>query len=208
MGPSIRQCSDGISRKSSSTSIAGVRQSTPITDVTTISATSDTALEGDYLYDFFGDFVSRGFLVYDWRQEQPLGDGSSVFKGDKFSGWFSNLTIARGLTGRSRLRPYRGQPDPHDTHSPDVFRRRRFDGVPDRLRFKQIHRDDPGISHQQSHYPRPGPGGSTDELDEHARRTRRGSGRRFHHPRRHLRRRAQFQHGHSSSSTRISLPAT
>ena len=88
----------------------------------------DTALEGDYFYDFFGDFVSRGFLVYDWRQEQPLGDGSSVFKGDKFSGWFSNLTIARdsqgdrayALTVGSQIRT---------TLTPLTFSKAAFDGV-------------------------------------------------------------------------------
>ena len=32
----------------------------------------NTLLEGDYFYDFYGDLVSRGWLIYDWRQN-PLG---------------------------------------------------------------------------------------------------------------------------------------
>ena len=53
----------------------------------------DTALEGDFFYDTFGNLATRGFLVYDWRQEQPLADGSSVFKGSRLSGWFSNVVV-------------------------------------------------------------------------------------------------------------------
>ena len=88
----------------------------------------NTAVEGDYFYDYFGDLASRGFLVYDWRQEQPLSDGSSVFKGDKFAGWFSNATIARdkkrdrtySVTVGSKIRT---------TLTPLTFSKAAFDGV-------------------------------------------------------------------------------
>ena len=53
----------------------------------------NTALEGDYFYDFFGDYVSRGWLIYDWRQDQPQQEGSGIFKGSNFAGFFSNLTV-------------------------------------------------------------------------------------------------------------------
>ena len=58
-----------------------------------------TALEGDYFYDFFGDYVSRGWLIYDWRQDQPQQEGSSIFKGSNFQGFFSNLTVSSDAKG-------------------------------------------------------------------------------------------------------------
>ena len=39
----------------------------------------NTAVEGDYFYDYFGDLASRGFLVYDWRRSSrsPTAAASS-----------------------------------------------------------------------------------------------------------------------------------
>ena len=31
----------------------------------------DRNLDGNYFYDAYGDFITRGYLVYDWRQTQP-----------------------------------------------------------------------------------------------------------------------------------------
>ena len=59
----------------------------------------NTNLEGDYFYDLFGDFVSRGWLIYDWRQDQPVKEGSSIFKGSNFAGFFSNLTVSSDSQG-------------------------------------------------------------------------------------------------------------
>ena len=88
----------------------------------------NTAVEGDYFYDYFGDLVSRGFLVYDWRQEQPLSDGSSVFKGDKFAGWFSNATIARDKQGDRTYSVTVGS-QMRTTLTPLTFSKAAFDGV-------------------------------------------------------------------------------
>jgi len=60
----------------------------------------DVALEGDFFYDTFGNFVTRGWLIYDWRQEQPTNLGSRVFKDRRFSGWFSTLVITSDSKGR------------------------------------------------------------------------------------------------------------
>ena len=40
----------------------------------------DTALEGDFFYDFFGNLVTRGWLIYDWQQDRPQQFGSSILK--------------------------------------------------------------------------------------------------------------------------------
>ena len=60
----------------------------------------DTNIEGDYFYDFFGDYVSRGWLVYDWRQDQPKALGSAIFKGEQFNTWFNSLSISSDRKGQ------------------------------------------------------------------------------------------------------------
>ena len=61
----------------------------------------NTAIEGDYFYDLYGDYVSRGWLVYDWRQDQPNALGSAVYKGSQFQSWFSSLTISGDAKGQN-----------------------------------------------------------------------------------------------------------
>lgn len=60
----------------------------------------NTALEGDYFYDFYGEFVNRGWLVYDWRQDQPQELGSSIFKSSQFESWFNSVTIGADAKGQ------------------------------------------------------------------------------------------------------------
>ena len=88
----------------------------------------DTALEGDYFYDFFGDFTSRGFLIYDWRQEQPRADGSSVFKGPQFGNWFSNITVSTDTKAESAYAITVGS-QIRTTLTPLTFSKAAFDGV-------------------------------------------------------------------------------
>ena len=59
-----------------------------------------TALEGDYFYDIYGNYLMRGWLIYDWRQENPQPFGSMVEKSGRFSSWFSNLVIASDHKGQ------------------------------------------------------------------------------------------------------------
>ena len=54
----------------------------------------NTSLEGDYFYDLYGNFITRGKLVYDWRVSTPQVAGNALFKGSEFRSWFNNLVIA------------------------------------------------------------------------------------------------------------------
>ncbi|HIG56466.1 MAG TPA: hypothetical protein EYQ18_21285, partial [Candidatus Handelsmanbacteria bacterium] len=40
----------------------------------------NTSIEGSYLYDVFGNYLNRGWLIFDWRQQNPQPFGSSLFK--------------------------------------------------------------------------------------------------------------------------------
>ena len=41
-------------------------------------------LEGDYFYDLFGNFVTRGWLIFTNSQTQPLQFGNSLIKARRF----------------------------------------------------------------------------------------------------------------------------
>ena len=60
----------------------------------------DAGLEGDYYYDFFGDRITQGWIVYDWRQTQPvISEASRVNKASRYNNWFNRLVIAQDLSG-------------------------------------------------------------------------------------------------------------
>ena len=52
---------------------------------------TDIVLQGRRFYDIYGNYLMRGWLIYDWRQENPQPFGSTLRKSGRFSSWFSNL---------------------------------------------------------------------------------------------------------------------
>ncbi|MFH1567874.1 MAG: hypothetical protein ABIL09_07715 [Gemmatimonadota bacterium] len=61
---------------------------------------TDIELEGERWYDIYGNYLTRGWQVFDWRQEQPLSFGSAILKQPQFSSWFNNLVIASDAKGQ------------------------------------------------------------------------------------------------------------
>ncbi|MBI4530387.1 MAG: hypothetical protein HY709_02595, partial [Candidatus Latescibacteria bacterium] len=59
----------------------------------------DIALEGNYFYDFYGNFTTRGWLIYDWHQDQPVQFGSGIFKDERYANWFNRVLIASDSKG-------------------------------------------------------------------------------------------------------------
>ena len=59
-----------------------------------------TSLEGDYFYDLYGNFLSRGWLIYDWQQINPQPFGSTLTKTGFFGAWFNNLVVASDHKGQ------------------------------------------------------------------------------------------------------------
>ena len=60
----------------------------------------DTALEGDYFYDLYGSYVTRGWLVYDWQEDRPQQFGSTIFKTRRYRDWFNRVVIASDSKGQ------------------------------------------------------------------------------------------------------------
>ena len=60
----------------------------------------NTDREGDPFYDLYGNYLTRGWLVYDWNQSQPGQFGSSLYKDPRFSSWFSSVLVSSDSKGQ------------------------------------------------------------------------------------------------------------
>ena len=56
-------------------------------------------IEGSYLYDMFGNAVSKGWLIYNTSQNTPEEFGNRLFKGNRFERWFSQVVVAADAKG-------------------------------------------------------------------------------------------------------------
>lgn len=59
----------------------------------------DVFLEGRSHYDIFGNYISRGWKIYEWTQEQPLSLGSAMWKSPYYSSWFDNVLVSSTSKG-------------------------------------------------------------------------------------------------------------
>ena len=95
----------------------------------------DQVLEGDDWYDTFGTPLGRGWLVYNWQQQQPLRNGSQLFK-DSVGGnsvnpyrtFFQSLVIASDGNGRGTYRLIIGDRI-FTTFTPLTLYKPNFDGI-------------------------------------------------------------------------------
>ena len=87
-----------------------------------------TALEGEYHYDLYGNFLTRGWLIYDWRQENPQPFGSSLEKSQRFGSWFNNLVVASDHKGQYHYNITVGN-QIRSTLTPMTFSKPLFNGI-------------------------------------------------------------------------------
>ncbi len=89
----------------------------------------DRNQEGFYFYDSFGELITRGRLVYDWRQRQPLSfESSEVTKPGIYGSWFNRLVIASDQSGDYSYSIMIGD-EINTTLTPMTFRKAGFNGV-------------------------------------------------------------------------------
>ena len=85
--------------------------------------------EGLFFYDVYGNFTTRGWLVYDWRQTQPLPfDASQLTKPGRYDSWFQRLLISSDASGDYNYSIIIGD-EINATLTPMTFRKAGFNGV-------------------------------------------------------------------------------
>ena len=86
-------------------------------------------LQGDDFYDFYGDNITRGWLIYDWRQSQPrIAESSTVTQSRRYVDWFDRLVISSDRKGDFALSFMVGD-EIATTLTPMTFRKAGFNGV-------------------------------------------------------------------------------
>ena len=88
----------------------------------------NTSIEGNYLYDVFGNYLNRGWLIFDWRQQNPQPFGSSLFKDSRFGQWFNEVVVASDRKGQYHYAITVGN-EIRTTLTPMTFSKPRFNGV-------------------------------------------------------------------------------
>ena len=88
-----------------------------------------TGQEGDYHYDLYGRLLTRGWLVYDWRQSRPrTSDGNLLHKTSQYKDLFNHLLVSSDVKGQHHFRVSIGD-QISTTLTPMTFRKTAFNGV-------------------------------------------------------------------------------
>ncbi len=99
----------------------------------------NAGLEGDYYYDFFGDLVTRGWVVYSWQQVQPVISSSSrIVSASRYHNWFNRLVIASDIS-RGRGFTVMVGDEINMTLTPMTFRKAGFNGVVTEYTAERFH---------------------------------------------------------------------
>lgn len=57
-------------------------------------------LNGTRQYDPLGNYISKGWRIYDWTENNPQAFGSSIFKAPQYGSWFSSLIVSSAHKGQ------------------------------------------------------------------------------------------------------------
>ena len=87
-----------------------------------------TSLEGHYFYDLYGNYLTQGWLIYDWQQVNPQPFGSSLGQSGQFGGWFNRLVVASDHKGQYHYAITVGS-EIRTTLTPMTFSKPLFNGV-------------------------------------------------------------------------------
>jgi hypothetical protein len=88
----------------------------------------DIEMEGKRFYDIYGNYIAKGWNVYNWNQQYPRDLGSSIFKHPNFGRWFDRLLISSSSKGQYHMALTVGEAI-RTTLTPLTFSKPLFDGL-------------------------------------------------------------------------------
>ena len=86
------------------------------------------SLAGDFHYDMYGNLLTRGWLLYDWRQVNPQSFGSSLTTSGHFASWFNSVVVASDHKGQYHYAITIGK-EIRTTLTPMTFSKPLFNGM-------------------------------------------------------------------------------
>ena len=84
--------------------------------------------EGDSFYDLYGNYITRGWVIFNNSQTQPQQFGSSILKSNRFREWFSGVLISADAKGQNYYALTMGDAL-RTTLTPMTFSKPRWDGI-------------------------------------------------------------------------------
>ena len=87
-----------------------------------------TLLNGERLYDPLGNYIARGWEIYDWTEQNPRAFGSGLFKSPRYNDWFSNVIVSAAHKGQFHTAVTIGDAI-RTTLTPMTFSKPAFNGV-------------------------------------------------------------------------------
>jgi hypothetical protein len=88
----------------------------------------DIMLEGGRFYDIYGNYITKGWKIYDWTQEYPRDFGSGIFKHPYFEKWFGRVVVSSSSKGQFHTALTVGEAI-RTTLTPLTFSKPLFDGL-------------------------------------------------------------------------------
>jgi len=87
-----------------------------------------TEIEGNYFYDLYGGFVTKGWLIYDMNVSEPESAGSKLLKTARFQQFFNKLVVSSDVKGQYFASVTVGE-QIRTTLTPLTFSKPLFDGL-------------------------------------------------------------------------------
>ena len=97
-------CASGTCHNAYTRCMTGAKSNIPTMRAITTSATGRVSRRYPF-YDIYGDYITQGWLVYDWTEDYPVDNGS-IITGNRFRSWFNNLLISCSIRASSTLRSW------------------------------------------------------------------------------------------------------
>ena len=88
----------------------------------------DITLQGDRHYDPFGNYIARGWSIYEWTESNPQRLGSGIFKSPRYSQFFGNLVVSASSRGQFHTALTVGN-SIRTTMTPLTFSKPQFNGI-------------------------------------------------------------------------------
>ncbi|RKY68143.1 MAG: hypothetical protein DRQ02_05145 [Candidatus Latescibacterota bacterium] len=61
---------------------------------------TEVELEGMRYYDIYGNYITKGWKIVDWTQNQPAQFGSMLYKHPYYNSWFGNVLVSSASKGQ------------------------------------------------------------------------------------------------------------
>ena len=84
--------------------------------------------QGEQFYDLYGNYITRGWLLYNWNHQHPLAFGSAILKQPEYASWFNRLLVSSDSKGQYYVAVTIGE-EIRTTLTPFTFSKPAFSGV-------------------------------------------------------------------------------